>query len=48
MLSKTVSLELDDLSRIQERIEDGEFSTFSEFVQNAIKNELDKINLNQR
>jgi len=40
MVSKTVSLELEDLSKIQKRIEDGEFTTFSEFVQIAIKNEL--------
>lgn len=48
MLSKTVSLELEDLSKIQKRIEDGEFTTFSEFVQYAIKNELNKEMINQR
>jgi Arc/MetJ-type ribon-helix-helix transcriptional regulator len=40
MCSKTVSIGLDDLNKILERIEKNEYSTFSEFVQKAIKNEL--------
>lgn len=40
MVSKTVSIELEDLSKIQNEIENGNALTFSEFVQRAIKNEL--------
>lgn len=40
MVSKTVSLELEDLSKIDEELKRGEKSTFSEFIQKAIKNEL--------
>ncbi len=43
IVSKTVSLELEDLYKIQERLKDGNNTTFSEFVQNAIKNELKNI-----
>ncbi len=46
-VSKTCSLELEDLSKIQKRIEEGEFTTFSEFVQYAIKNELKSKELNK-
>lgn len=42
MVSKTVSLELEDLSKIHYMIENGQVSTFSAFVQYAIKNELNK------
>lgn len=40
MVSKTVSIELDDINRIQEKIKSGEVSNLSEFVQRAIRNEL--------
>jgi hypothetical protein len=40
MVSKTVSLELEDLSKIRDKLKEGKASTFSEFVQRAIKNEL--------
>lgn len=40
MVSKTLSIELNDLAEIQKKVRDGESSTFSEFVQRAIKNEL--------
>jgi hypothetical protein len=38
--SKTVSIGLDDLNKIQKKIDENKYSTFSEFVQKAIKNEL--------
>ncbi|HOI71252.1 MAG TPA: ribbon-helix-helix protein, CopG family [Methanobacterium sp.] len=40
MVGKSVSVDLNDLNRIQKRIENGESSSLSEFVRNAIKNEL--------
>jgi Arc/MetJ-type ribon-helix-helix transcriptional regulator len=40
MVSRTVSFELDDLNKIQKKIEDGEANNLSDFVQKAIKNEL--------
>lgn len=40
MVSKTVSIELEDLTKIQDRLRMGEANSFSEFVQKAIKNEL--------
>jgi predicted CopG family antitoxin len=40
MVSKTVSIDLDDLKRVQNKIKEGKAITFSEFVQRAIKNEL--------
>ena len=44
MVSKTVSLELNDLTKIHDRLKKGEANTFSEFVQKAIKNELKSDN----
>lgn len=40
MVSKTVTIDVKDLVRIDEKVENGEASTISEFVQKAIKNEL--------
>jgi Arc/MetJ-type ribon-helix-helix transcriptional regulator len=40
MVSKTVSIGINDLTRIQEEIENEKYETFSKFVQTAIKNEL--------
>lgn len=40
MVSKTVSIGLKDLSKIQEKIKEDEYATFSEFIQKAVKNEL--------
>jgi Arc/MetJ-type ribon-helix-helix transcriptional regulator len=40
MVAKSVSMDLNDLSKIQEKIENGESASLSEFVRNAIKNEL--------
>jgi len=42
MVSKSVSLELEDLSKIHYMIENGQVSTFSAFVQSSIKNELNR------
>jgi Arc/MetJ-type ribon-helix-helix transcriptional regulator len=41
-VSKTVSLELEDINKIQKLIERKEVSNLSEFVQKAVKNELKK------
>ena len=40
MVAKSVSMDLNDLNKIQEKIENGESASLSEFVRNAIKNEL--------
>lgn len=40
MVSKTISIELEDLGKIQEKIKNGETPSVSEFVQKAVKNEL--------
>lgn len=40
--SKTVSIELDDIKEIENRLKTGEVDSFSEFVQKAIKNELER------
>lgn len=40
MVGKSVSMDLNDLNKIQKRIEKGESSSLSEFVRNAIKKEL--------
>lgn len=40
MVSKTVSLELDDLKKVENKLKKGKASTFSDFVQKAIRNEL--------
>lgn len=40
LVSKTISMHLDDMSKIQDKINKGEFKSVSEFVQKAIKNEL--------
>lgn len=40
MVSKTVTLDVIDLVKINKKIENGESNNVSEFVQKAIKNEL--------
>lgn len=40
MVGKSVSIDLNDLNKIQKRIEKGESSSLSEFVRNAVKKEL--------
>jgi Arc/MetJ-type ribon-helix-helix transcriptional regulator len=42
MVSRTVSFELEDLNKIQKKIENGEVDNLSEFVQKAINNELNR------
>lgn len=41
-VSKSVSIGLEDLAKIQGKINEEEYSSFSEFVQKAIKNELNR------
>ena len=41
-VSKTVSIDLEDLSKIQELIKKGKTANLSEFVQNAIKKQLEE------
>lgn len=40
IVSKTISLELEDLAKIEEKIKKGEESSVSEFVQKSIKKQL--------
>ena len=40
MVSKTISIELEDLGKINEKIKNGEVSSLSEFIQIAVKNQL--------
>lgn len=42
-VSRTFSIDIEDLTEIQTRIDDGKISNLNEFVQNAVKNEL-KVN----
>lgn len=39
-VSRTISLDLESLTLIQEKMKDGEFKTLSDFVQIAVANEL--------
>lgn len=39
-VSRTISIDLEDLSYIQEKIRRGKISNLSEFIQYAVKNEL--------
>ena len=41
-VSKSVSIEIKDLVKIDEEIKDGKAANVSEFVQKAIKNELER------
>ena len=41
-VSKSVSIEINDLVKIDEEIKDGKAANVSEFVQRAIKNELER------
>lgn len=40
MVAKSVSIDLNDLNKIQKKIENGESESLSQFVRNAIKKEL--------
>jgi Arc/MetJ-type ribon-helix-helix transcriptional regulator len=40
MVGKSVSLDLDDLKKVNKKIKKGEFANFSEFVRKAMKKEL--------
>ena len=40
MVGKSVSMDLEDLAEIEEKIKKGESDSVSEFVRNAIRNEL--------
>lgn len=40
LVSRTIALDLKDMTKIQRKIENGEFKNVSEFVQKAVKNEL--------
>ncbi|WP_100908787.1 ribbon-helix-helix protein, CopG family [Methanobacterium subterraneum] len=40
MVAKCVSMDLEDLTEIQEKIKKGESNSVSEFVRNAIRKEL--------
>jgi Arc/MetJ-type ribon-helix-helix transcriptional regulator len=42
IVSKSISFRLEDLVKIQERIENGEAQSISDFVRKAVKNELRK------
>ena len=39
-VSRTISIDLQDLTEIQKRIDEFKISNLSEFVQKAVKNEL--------
>lgn len=42
-VTRTISLDLEDLTEIQIKINEGKISNLSQFVQSAIKNELKTI-----
>lgn len=42
MVAKSVSIDLNDLNRILEKVEKGESTSLSEFVRIAVKNELER------
>jgi Arc/MetJ-type ribon-helix-helix transcriptional regulator len=42
MVAKCVSMDLEDLAEIQEKIKNGESHSVSEFVRNAIRKELNR------
>lgn len=39
-ISRSITLELEDLIKIDNKIKKGEFESVSEFIQQAVKNEL--------
>lgn len=39
-VSKTISIDLEDLTEIQKKIDEDKISNLSEFIQFAVKNEL--------
>jgi Arc/MetJ-type ribon-helix-helix transcriptional regulator len=41
MVAKSVSIDLDDLTEIQKKLDNGESNSLSEFIRNAIKKELE-------
>jgi len=40
MVAKSVSMDLEDLAEIEEKIKNGESHSVSEFIRNAIRKEL--------
>ena len=42
-VSRTISIDLEDLTEIQKKIDESKISNLSEFIQNAVKNELKGI-----
>jgi len=44
-VSRTISIDLEDLTEIQKRLDENKISNLSEFVQKAIKKELKGDNL---
>ncbi|MEN6574136.1 hypothetical protein [Methanobacterium aggregans] len=46
-ISRTITLDFEDLVKIDDEIKRGEFGSVSEFVQHAVKNELRKEGLNE-
>ena len=42
IVSKTISIELEDLGKINEKIKNGEVSSLSEFVKTAVKKHLEE------
>ena len=47
-VSKSISIDLEDLNEIQRRISEGTIKTVSEFVQKAIEHELKRDENEQR
>jgi hypothetical protein len=39
-VSRTISIDLEDLTEIQKKIKENKIANLSEFIQNAVKNEL--------
>lgn len=42
-VTKSVSIKLEDLTKIQDKIKEEKYVSFSEFVQKAIKHELEDL-----
>jgi Arc/MetJ-type ribon-helix-helix transcriptional regulator len=45
LVSKSVSLEVEDLAKVEKAVEKGHAKNVSVFVQNAVKNELKRLQL---
>lgn len=44
LVSRTITIDLEDMIRIEEKIMEGKFKSVSHFVQNAVKKELEGEN----